>query len=207
MTAPPASGRRLEPDTRREEILGAAARLFGDRPYGSVSTSEIAAAAGVTRGLLHHYFGTKRELYLEVVRRFTTISDAAVADLPAGSREQRAGAAVDWFLDAVDRHRGMWIAVGTGTAGDADLDAILAEADETAVDRVLHALAPGSDGVDDPLLRARVRSFFGLVRSASREWIVRGTLDRVQTRTLLTTVLVTVLDLPDPALSTSPRLP
>ena len=188
----PVAGRRLEPDTRREEILAAAARLFGERPFASVPTSEIAAAAGVTRGLLHHYFGTKRELYLEVVRRFTTISDAAVDELPAGSPEQRAGAAVDWFLDTVDRHRGMWIAVGTGTAGDADLDAILAEADEAAVDRVLRALA----AAPTPLLRARVRSFFGLVRSASREWIVRGALDRAQTHELLTTVLLAVLDVP-----------
>jgi hypothetical protein len=38
-----------------------------------------------------------------------------------------------------------------------------------------------------------VRSFFGLVRSASREWLVRGTLDRARTRALLVEVLLAVL--------------
>ena len=72
----------------------------------------------------------------------------------------------------------------------AGVDAILAEADEIAADRVLAALAP--DAPDDPY-RARVRSFFGLVRSASREWLVRGTLDRAGTRALLVDVLLAVL--------------
>src|SRR5205807_8880700 len=59
---------RLEHDERRQQILDCARRLFSERNYASVSTSEIARQAGVARGLLHHYFGTKRELYLEVVR-------------------------------------------------------------------------------------------------------------------------------------------
>lgn len=195
-----ARGRRLEPDARREEILDGASRLFADRPYAAVSLVEVAREVGVARGLVNHYFGTKRALYLEVVRRLTTIPADAVEDLPAGSRADRAGAAVDWFLDTVEQRRGLWLAVGAGSGagggGDPDVDAVLAEADEVAVDRVVVALlAP--DGVADavgPLVRARLRSFFGLVRAASREWLVRGSLDRAQTRTLLVEVLLVVLD-------------
>jgi AcrR family transcriptional regulator len=190
-------GRRLEPDARREQILDGALRLFSERPYAAVSTVELAREVGVARGLINHYFGTKRELYLEVVRHLTTIPSAAVEDLPAGSRAERAGAAVDWFLGAVDRHRGLWLAVGTGASGDPEVDAVLAEADEVAVDRVVVALrGTGGPGGATPLVRARLRSFFGLVRSASREWLVRGALDRAQTRELLVAVLLVVLDEP-----------
>ena len=188
----PVRGRRLEPDARREEILDGALRLFSDHPYAAVSTTDIAGEAGVARGLINHYFGTKRGLYLEVVRRLTLIPEMAVDELPPGTLGQRAGAAVDWFLDAVARHRGLWLAVGTGASGDPDVDAILAEADEIAADRVLAALVPGGHGSE--LIRARIRSFFGLVRSASREWLVRGTMDRARTRELLVAVLLTVLD-------------
>src|SRR5438045_5535462 len=59
---------RLEHDERRAQILACARRLFSERNYAVVSTTDIAREAGVARGLLHHYFGTKRELYLEVVR-------------------------------------------------------------------------------------------------------------------------------------------
>ena len=189
MTAP-ARGRRLYPDARRGEILAGALRLFATHPYAAVSTTDLAREAGVARGLINHYFGTKRALYLEVVRQLTTIPAVAVEGLPPGSTARRTGAAVDWFLDAVERHRGLWLSVGTGAAGDVDVDAILAEADEIAADRVLAALAP--DAPADPT-RARVRSFFGLVRSASREWLVRGTLDRAETRALLVAVLLAVL--------------
>lgn len=196
------SGRRLEPDARREEILDGALRLFGERPYAAVSTVELAREVGVARGLINHYFGTKRELYLEVVRHLTTIPRGVVDDLPAGTRTERAAAAVDWFLDAVDRHRGLWLAVGTGGSGDPEVDAVLAEADEVAVDRVVGALlgaGPEGDGGAGPLVRARLRSFFGLVRSASREWLVRGAMDRAQTRELLVAVLLVVLHESEPS--------
>ena len=41
--------RRLEPDQRREEIFACAMRLFAVRSYADVSTTEIAAEAGVAR--------------------------------------------------------------------------------------------------------------------------------------------------------------
>lgn len=58
MSAPEPRWRRLEPDQRREQILACATELFGERPFASVSTTELAARAGVARGLINHYFGT-----------------------------------------------------------------------------------------------------------------------------------------------------
>ncbi|MGA2927292.1 MAG: helix-turn-helix domain-containing protein, partial [Solirubrobacteraceae bacterium] len=66
MSAPrPARWQRLEHDQRRSQILACARELFSQRTFTAVSMSEIARDAGVARGLLHHYFGSKRELYLE----------------------------------------------------------------------------------------------------------------------------------------------
>jgi AcrR family transcriptional regulator len=194
----PSPGRRLDPDARRAEILDAALRLYAERPYADVSTSELAREAGVARGLLNHYFGTKRGLYLEVLRTLLTIPEAAAVDLPGHTRRERAGAAVDWFLDTVSTRRGLWLSVGVGGAGgEADVDAIIEEADETAADRVLVALVPEHDPRADPagdvVLRARVRAYFGLVRAASREWLVRGSLDRAGVRDLLVPTLVALL--------------
>jgi AcrR family transcriptional regulator len=76
VTAVRTTRRRLEPDERREQILRCAIRLFGERPYANVSTTEITAEAGVARGLVNHYFGTKRELYLVVVRRMRAFPTA-----------------------------------------------------------------------------------------------------------------------------------
>src|SRR5690606_33424180 len=59
---------RLESDERRRQILDAARALLATRPYNEVSMADLAEAAGVARGLLHHYFGSKRDLYLAIVR-------------------------------------------------------------------------------------------------------------------------------------------
>ena len=67
-TAPSPRWQRLDHDERRSQILACARRLFSERNYAAGLDRRDRREAGVARGLLHHYFGTKRELYLEVVR-------------------------------------------------------------------------------------------------------------------------------------------
>jgi len=58
------TGRRPgNPDTR-EAILTAARQVFGERGFDQASVRAIAAAAGVDPALVHHYFGTKDNLFL-----------------------------------------------------------------------------------------------------------------------------------------------
>ncbi len=55
--------RRGSPDTRGA-VLAAARAAFADRGFDATSTRAVAAAAGVTPGLVHHYFGSKDELFV-----------------------------------------------------------------------------------------------------------------------------------------------
>lgn len=196
MTAEP-RWRRLEPDERREQILACAIRLFGERPYAAVSTAELASAAGVARGLINHYFGTKRELYLEVVRRMVTIPRFAVEQLPDGPLDERVDAALTWFLDGVAKHSKAWLAATGAIGHDPEVEHILAAADETAADRVLEAT--GLPDIREH--RAMVRAYGGLVKSAAREWLVRKDLTRAQVHVLLTTTLLALIRDAAPRLS------
>src|SRR5881275_85492 len=116
--------RRLEPAERRAEILAAARHLFGARSYASVSTSDIAEAAGVARPLINHYFGGKRELYLEVVRQLM------IVPLPDTTMEERLAIGVERWLDMVERNRDAWLTViGPESAGrDSEIERIMLEA-------------------------------------------------------------------------------
>lgn len=183
-------GRRLEADARREQLLECAIRLFGERPYAEVSTTDIAAAAGIARGLLHHYFGTKRDLYLEVVRRLVAVPDVDGL-LLTGSLRTRIDTGVGWFLDAVAPHGRTFLAVtGWGGLGDdPEIDAILGEADDLAARRVLQVV--GLDGADDRH-RAVVRAYGGLAKAAVREW-QRGKLTRADVQLLLSRSLYTIV--------------
>lgn len=55
-------------EATRERILTTARSIFAELGYGQASVRRIAAAAGVDQSLVHHYFGTKRALYLEATR-------------------------------------------------------------------------------------------------------------------------------------------
>jgi AcrR family transcriptional regulator len=190
--AQPPRWRRLEPDERREQILDCARRLFGERHYSAVSTTDIAREAGVARGLINHYFGTKRDLYLEVVRQVVFIPPPATIDLPTGPLTARVGVAVDWWLDAVWRHRSMWlVALGAqGFGRDRDLEAIIEEAEEVGVERVLEAIDLA--GAGEPT-RAAIRAYSGFAQFAAREWLVRRTLGRDQLHALLSRTLLTLV--------------
>jgi AcrR family transcriptional regulator len=194
-TEPAPRWRRLEPDERKEQIFVCAARLFGDRPYSEVSTSDIAAEAGVARGLINHYFGTKRELYLEIIRRALTVPRLAIEILPEGPLELRADVAIDWFLDMVTRQEKMWLAAiaPEGIGRDLEVERILEEADRESADRVLEAVGLSRESEHGQELNALVRAFGGMVKAAGREWLVRGSLNREQVHTLLSKSLVTLV--------------
>ena len=199
MTSQPAPAttpraRRLTPDARREEIITAAARLFEQRPWTQVSTVELAREAGIARGLLNHYFGDKRGLYLAVVRRWLLLPAPQVVpeDLPPGLPE-RVDIAVAWFLDSVERPAASNYAVfGTeGVADDLEVAAILDQADDLAAQRVLQLV--GLDDSDE-LARAQVRAYGGLAKATAREWARRGTMTREQAHRLLRDTLLFLVD-------------
>ena len=195
MTTATPRWRRLEPDQRREQILACAIKLFGERPYSAVSTSELAQQAGVARGLINHYFGTKRDLYLEVVRQMVTFPESAVRRLPKGSLDERVDSAVAWFLDMVSVHPKTWLAAigAEGVGDDPEVERILAEADDTAAERVLEAVDLAHVVAHREELHAMIRAYGALVKAAAREWLVRGTMPREHVQLLLTNTLLSIL--------------
>jgi TetR/AcrR family transcriptional regulator, repressor for neighboring sulfatase len=77
---PPPPRRRRAPETARAEILDAAERVLAASPPDAVGLKEVAEAAGVSHGLVSHYFGTYDELVDEVlVRRHRRIRENALA--------------------------------------------------------------------------------------------------------------------------------
>ncbi|MFE7338899.1 MULTISPECIES: TetR/AcrR family transcriptional regulator, partial [Streptomyces] len=61
--------RRMGVDERRQQLIGVALDLFSRRSPEDVSIDEIAAAAGISRPLVYHYFPGKQSLYEAALRR------------------------------------------------------------------------------------------------------------------------------------------
>ncbi len=64
----PSQRRRNDPQGLRGRVLDAAAELFQARGYHGATMHEVAAAAGVTGGAMHHHFPSKKALGLAVIR-------------------------------------------------------------------------------------------------------------------------------------------
>jgi AcrR family transcriptional regulator len=58
------------PDERPNELLEAALRIFAERGYASTRLEDVAAAVGVTKGTIYHYFATKEELLLRAIEHY-----------------------------------------------------------------------------------------------------------------------------------------
>ncbi len=192
---PAARRRRLEPDARREQIVAHAVRIFGERPFAAVSMTDVAEQAGVARGLLNHYFGHKRDLYLEVVRRMVQLPPVEDAVPATGSLRVRVQRSVKWYLDTVGAHGKTFVAVtgGGGIGDDPEVERIILRADDVAATKVLELVGMAVEVGSDRQQRAVIRAYAGLVRATIREWARESTLTREQAILLLSRVLLCIV--------------
>lgn len=91
--------RTRDPERKRARVLGAARRLFIERGYAATTTADVARRAGVSQGIVFHYFGSKEGLLAAVAAEYGR--GLAEAMFPArGSRE--AGAPPEPGLPSVE---------------------------------------------------------------------------------------------------------
>lgn len=195
-TVPAPRWQRLEHDERRAQILACARQLFSERNYDAVSTTDIAREAGVARGLLHHYFGTKRDLYLEVVRSLMRMPPNPVPlQAPGRGLEVVIEQSVERWLVMLERNRETWLAAiaSRGLGRDPELEEILEEAREQAADRLIEALQTYEAAQAPDELRATIRAYSGFAEAASVEWLLRDRLTRDQIRALLIQGFLTII--------------
>jgi AcrR family transcriptional regulator len=188
----PPSGRRirLEADDRREQILAAAQRLFADRPYSAVSTADLARAAGTTRTNLNYYFRTKRELYLEVLRRFGRLPALPPEITKRATGEEELARVFTRWLDVLEDNREtIMTMIGTGMSGtDPEAEAVFGESLRAWEDRLLAVL----EMRDVEMNRALIRTFQGMTAAAVVEWLRRETLTKSQVHVLMTRSMLTL---------------
>jgi AcrR family transcriptional regulator len=185
---------RLEPTARRESILAAARRVFVANDYATASMEAVASEANVTTGLVNHYFGTKRDLYLAVIEDLASGLPAMIRtdteDLPL---EEMVARNMNGFLDAFERDYEVWsmlLGAQSGAGRDPKVAAIMARARDTIVMRMAHNHA-GEDPPEELLLALRV--FHGAAETAASEWLLRRRATREEVHALLTRTLISMV--------------
>src|SRR3954451_3037487 len=182
----------LDPGERRDQMLDAANALFAERAYDEVSVEDIATAAGVNRGLVHHYFGRRKEVYIALLERLGAVREQQLP-LPVGrSARARVADTVSRWLDWTDANRTIYLATFARGEDIADPDVRRVVADLVRRAVTLLATHHADIAEDSPRLRYALECWTGLNRAATRRWL-HGQATREQTHELLASTLEHVL--------------
>ncbi|MFO0746815.1 MAG: helix-turn-helix domain-containing protein [Myxococcota bacterium] len=159
----------MKADARRSQLVTVGLRLFGSRGYDEVQIDEIAAEAGIAKGLLYHYFGSKRGLYLEVVRAAAAELLAALEPDSQLSGPDNVRRGILAYFGFVEARAGAYLALMRGGLhSDPDVAAVLDGVRQAIVDRIAAGIGMASL---PPAFRVAARSWIGAAEAAALDWL------------------------------------
>ncbi|MFI5972234.1 TetR/AcrR family transcriptional regulator [Streptomyces sp. NPDC051452] len=190
--------RRLSTGERREQLLSVGARLFSESPYDDVWIERVAEIAGVSRGLLYHYFPTKRDFFAAVVERESDRMLRMTAAVPGAPVREQLTAGLDTYLGYVRAHaHGFRAFHRADAAGDQAVRRVYQRALDSQERQILAALAAdpefGPDVVGAPRVRLAVRGWLAFTTAVCLEWLREGESTREEVRDLCARALLGVI--------------
>ena len=190
--------RRLSTGERREQLLSVGARLFSESPYDDVWIEQVAEIAGVSRGLLYHYFPTKRDFFAAVVERESERMLRMTAGVPGVPVRERLAAGLGAHLSYREGPAHGYRAPPRADAvGDRAVRRLYRRALAAQERQTLAALAEAPEF--GPALEARpdtrlaVRGWLAFTTAVCLEWLRGSALEREQVRDLCARALLGVL--------------
>ena len=179
----------MSTDARREQLLDAGVALLGKRPAAEVSIEEIAEAAGVSKGLLYHYFPTKGEFLVAAIERGQEELAGRFAAAESLPPVERLDAGLDAFLDYVEQYPAAFAAIFRGESEDPAITAALAAGRQQQLGVLLEGIGEWEQGPVSvertPELEAAAQGWLFFVEGAVLHWMEHGGGDRKRLRALL----------------------
>lgn len=166
----------MSPEGRREQLLDLGTQLLSVLPLEQLSIEALAERAGISRGLLYHYFGSKQEFHLAVVRRAVADLYAITAPRQIDDPIEQMIASLGAYLDyVVENHAGYVSLVRAAKGGNEELRAIYDDARRSITDRIFEV----ADGdrlaefgvVDTPAVRLLIDGWAAMVEEVVVTWV------------------------------------
>jgi len=182
---------RLDPAARRAQLVALGLQMLSTRPLDQVAIDEIASEAGISRGLLFHYFPTKRDFHVAVVQAAADDLYARTEPDPTLPLRDQLRSSLEAFVDYVTDNRDAYMGLLRGASGDPGLRAVLDSTRSRITARVLAAA-----GVADPAsnrLRLAARGWVAFTEEATLEWLSEGEPGRFELVDLLEEALVALM--------------
>ncbi len=167
--------KRLDLDVRRQQLLTLGLEMFSKHAFDEVSIDDIAHQASISKGLLYHYFGSKRDFYVAVIQQAADhlVEATDTTHLPLVDRAREG---LSRYLDFAEAHSGAFVTLLRGGIGN---DVVVQQVIESTRTRILDRIEV-SIGLQSPsaIFRLAMRSYLGLVESATVDFLERKSVDR-----------------------------
>ncbi|MDQ3405298.1 MAG: TetR/AcrR family transcriptional regulator [Actinomycetota bacterium] len=166
--------RRTAPE-RRKQLIGIGLRMLTARPIHQITIDDVAKDAGISRSLLFHYFPTKQDYYVEVVRAASRrLLRAARAD-PGAARGDQVRTIVEGYVTFIERRRTQYVGLFRTSGPDAWIQAIHDETQDALTSRVIEAMGGTARGEAAELA---IRAWWAFTEELAIEWAAHGRQDR-----------------------------
>ena len=199
-------GGRLTGEERREHLLHVGVELLGRHGTADISIDEIARAAGVSKGLLYHYFPTKDDFLLAVLDRSQTEMDEGQVRDPELSALEQFDRNLDAFLRFVDVHAEGYLAVVNARGSEPRVQKLIGARRARRLDELVALTALRWDMPREvartPLLVAAIDGWLGFSEGVIVRWLRDREIGRDEVHQLLRRAL---LEASDCALSLTTR--
>jgi len=162
--------RRLSPDDRRAQLVTAGLSLLKTSPLDAVTAPAVAAAAGVSKGLVFHYFPTQRELQAaiasaaadELLVMFSSIDPDLeyVAQLRAG---------LEGFITYIEQQPASYAAIARDAGSDELLRQVFERTRNAIVEIVCNVV-----GLPEPtpVMHLYLRGWIAMVEETTLQWVL-----------------------------------
>ncbi len=167
-----------------------ALRLFSELPYEEVSVDQIAAEAGVAKGLLYYHFGSKRGLYATGLARLAADMREQMLDAIAVGEMSSMGSlecAFDAHLSYIEERSAGYRALLGSAGAHPEVRAILEQERTFHREFIEECLPP--EVPRGAALTVALKGWLHFVDGAVLAWLEGGALERQQVRELCTRVL------------------
>ncbi|NKY30294.1 TetR/AcrR family transcriptional regulator [Nocardia gamkensis] len=180
--------------------------MLGERSIDDISVSEIAAQAGISRGLLFHYFPTKQDFQLAIVRHANAeLIERVIPDRSLGLFEMLRDS-IERYIEYVTENRTSYLALLRGPTSVSPELAPLVDQTRDAIIGIILAETPVPVAESDhPRLMLAMRGWIAFVEESTLTWLRSEPISREQLVDLLVESLIAIAFSVDPALASALR--
>jgi AcrR family transcriptional regulator len=163
--------RRLDPVARREQLIALGLELMRRHPIDHLFLDRVIAAAGISKGLLFHYFPTKRDFQAAVVEAATEQLLASIGGDPALDPDVRLRQGLDAYVAWIEHNEAGYLAFARGAGSDPALLGQFESTRDAVVTLIVDGLAGAGVAVDSAILRLAARGWIASVEETTFLWL------------------------------------